>query len=335
LTAWHQDIFAEVAAFCRKRQAYCHNTATIPQVAVLHSQSFYYRNCDPLFNFGPANCPMEGALHALLENGYSVDILNEETLCERIAQYAVVVVAEQDGLPPTVTDALKAYVQNGGRLLMSGSHLAAQCSELAGVAAAEGMPGSGYVPADNGCVTVSGPWQNVTLTTATELAPLFNQQEPALNKAGTPAATLNNLGNGIVVAVHGPVFRAYYQSHYPRLRRFIADMVDALDATNVIRLDGPWWIEMSARQKDGRTLIQFVNRSSSGHLTPNRHMVEHVPDAGPFSVTIPMAQRPTRVFMAPDETGIEWTWSDGVLVVKIAGLAIHNVLVIESAPAAG
>ena len=176
---------------------------------------------------------------------------------------------------------------------------------------------------------VTGAWQNTTLAGAVELAPLLNQQEPELNRAGTAAATLNKVGQGVVVAVHGPIFRAYHQAHYPRQRRFVGDMLNALGAANVIRVDGPWWVELSARHKDERMLLQFVNRSSSGHLTPNRHMVEHVPDAGPFTVTIPVAQRPSRVFMAPDETGIEWTWQDGVLKVQIAGLAIHNVLAVE------
>ena len=86
---------------------------------------------------------------------------------------------------------------------------------------------------------------------------------------------------------------------------------------------------MSARQKEGRQLIQFVNRATAGYTAPNRHMVEQVPDAGAFTVTIPMAAAPKRCFMAPDEAGLEWTWKDGTLTAGIAGLAIHNVLVIE------
>jgi len=86
---------------------------------------------------------------------------------------------------------------------------------------------------------------------------------------------------------------------------------------------------MSARKKDNRTLIQFVNRSSSGYTSPSRHMVEDVPDAGPFTVTIPVDTKPKRCYMAPDETGLEWTWKDGILTAQVAGLGIHNVLVIE------
>jgi hypothetical protein len=57
--------------------------------------------------------------------------------------------------------------------------------------------------------------------------------------------------------------------------------------------------------------------------------VESVPDAGPFTVRVPMAEKPKRCFMAPDETGLNWAWNDGVLTAHVSGLGIHNVLVIE------
>ncbi|MCP4639112.1 MAG: hypothetical protein GY851_01695 [bacterium] len=328
LTAWHQDMFAQVADFCRDRKDYCFKSETIPQVAVLHSETAYYRHNDPLFNFGKANEAMEGALHALLENGYSVDLLNEEMLLERMSAYPMVVVPEQAGLPENVVNGLQTYVEAGGRLLVSGPHVPAELGELAGVAPAEGHMG-GFVPADNGCVIVAPPWQKVTLQDAEALAPFLHQQEPELNQYDSPAATIRRLGDGVVVAIHGPVFQSYHASHYPRLRRFIGDMVDALDTPGMIRMHGPWWVEMAARQEAGRMLIQFVNRGVSGYLSPSRHTVEHVPDAGPLTVTVPVAERPTRCYLAPDEDGLEWTWKDGQLTAEIGGLAIHNVLVIE------
>ncbi|HOV73484.1 MAG TPA: hypothetical protein PK967_05880 [Candidatus Hydrogenedentes bacterium] len=329
LTGWHQDTLAQVASFCRKRQAYCHNTETIPQVAILHSQTVYYRHNAPLFNFASANHAMEGALHAVLENGYSADILNEETLIARMKDYPLIVVAEQEGLPENVLNALRGHVKAGGHVLVSGAHVAREWAGLSGIKSVEGQHGSGWIPAGDGCVTVPGPWQPVKLDGAQELAPLLIQQEPALNSAGTPAATIHRVGKGAVVAIHGPIFRSYHQSHYPLLRRFVGDMIEAIDAPGLIRLHGPWWIEMAARKKDGRTLIQFVNRSCAGYTAPNRHMVEHVPPAGLFSVTIPCVEKPKCCHMAPDETGVEWNWNRGVLNVKIMDLAIHNVLVIE------
>ena len=329
LTGWHQDVLGQVAAFCRKRQPYSHKTQSVPQAALLHSQSFYYRNNQPLFNFAKANQPMEGALHALLENGYSVDILNEEDLVSRMGEYPLVVVPEQEGLPPAVSQALEAYAQGGGRLLLTGSHVAKEHGALAGVEPVEGELAAGYVPAGNGCTSAGTVWQKVTMTTSTEIAPLLDRQEPVLNQAGVPAATLRPVGSGRVAAIHGDVFRSYYAGHYPGLREFVGDVIQALDTPGLARVQGPWWIEMSARKKDGRTLIQFVNRSSAGPLSPSRHMVEEVPNTGPFTVVVPLKDKPARCYMAPDEAGLNWSWKEGMLTAEISGLAIHNALVIE------
>ncbi len=329
LTEWHQDLLARVADFCRARKEFCFKTHTIPQVAILHSETSYYKYNDPLFNFGPANKAMEGALHAVLENGYSADLLNEEMLMERMAQYPMVIVPEAENVPEAVKEALQSYVKRGGRLVLSGAHVARQYGKLAGVEPKAGDPQGGWLPADGGAVTLSGAFQPVELKKAKSLAPLLYQQDPELNQRDMPAATLNAFGDGAVVALYGPVFAAYYSAHYPRLRSFIGEALTALNPKNLIHIEGPWWVEMSARQRDGKRYIQFVNRSAAGYLAPDRHMVEHVPDAGPFTVTVPLPEKPKRCYLAPDEAGLEWTWNEGVLTARISGLSIHNVLVIE------
>lgn len=329
LTEWHQDTMAQVAQFCRKRQAYCHKTQTLPQIAILHSDTSYYKHNDPLFNFAAAKQGLEGAMQSALENGYSADILNEQALLERMDRYPVVIVPEAAEVPDNVKAALRAHVEKGGRLLLCGDFVADQYGELAGVEKREGAPRDGWLPVQGQAVKTAAAFQPVALKGAVELARVLAQQEPELNQSDVIAATRNEFGKGVVVALHGPVFRNYYQSHYPGLRRFLGDMIAALDAPGLARVGGPWWIEMAARTKDGRMLIQFVNRSAGGYLSPNRHMVEDVPDTGPFTVTLPVAEKPKRCFLAPDEAGLEWTWKDGVLTAEIAGLHIHNVLVVE------
>ena len=329
LTEWHQDLFAGVGRFCRQRQPWCHKTQTIPQIAVLHSESSYYTYNSPLFNWGDANKALEGALHALLECGYSVDLLNEAMLLERLDQYPMVVVPEAAHVPEALQAALAGFVAQGGRLLLTGAQVATQYGDLAGVRPRDAAPAGGFLPVENGAVSVGGAYQPVDLAGAQTLAPMLAQQDPALNQRDFPAATLHRQGEGAVVAVHGPLFQDFYASHYPRLRRFIGDMVDALDNEYLMRREGPWYVEISARQKGGQKLIQCVNRSAAGFLAPNRHMVEHVPDAGPFTLRIPLAEKPARCYMAPDAAGLEWTWKEGLLTASISGLGIHNVLVIE------
>lgn len=329
LNEWHQDLFAEVARFCRARQPYSHKTQTLPQAAILHSETSYYQYNDPLFNFGTANQPMEGAMFALLENGYSVDILNEATLMKKMAEYPLIVVPEAEHVPDNVKAALADYAAKGGRLLLTGVHVAEQYAGLAGVAKAEGARAGGWLPAGNGAAKVSGDYQPTTLQSAVELAPVLAQQEPGLNRRGFAGATLNQHGEGRVAAIHGPIFRNYFLARYPLMRRFIGDVLASLDTPGLIRVQGPWHIEMAARVKDDKTLLQFVNRGVSGYLSPNYHVVEHVPESGSFTVTVPLAQRPKRCYMAPDPVGLDWTWKDGILTADISGFHIHTVLVIE------
>lgn len=68
VVSWHMDDLADVARFCRARQAFSQNTATVPQAVVLHSQNHYYAHNRSLYDLSTAARPVEGALYALLEN---------------------------------------------------------------------------------------------------------------------------------------------------------------------------------------------------------------------------------------------------------------------------
>jgi len=151
LVGWHQDLFAAAARFCRARQAVSQGMRSVPQVAVLHGAATYYAHNDPPYAMGRATEAVEGAVHALLDAGYHVDLLTEDTLLRRLGEYPLVVIPEQNPLAEEVAAVLPGYVATGGRLLFSGAHLAAQLGELIGVAPA-GKPREGYsyLPADEG-----------------------------------------------------------------------------------------------------------------------------------------------------------------------------------------
>ncbi len=332
LNSWHMDVLAEVARFCRERQPWCHRTETVPQIAVLHSESTWYTRNDPLFNFGGANQPMEGALFALLESGWSVDLLNETALAERAGQYPVIVIPEVTRLPEAFRQAMAEYVEGGGRLLISGGEAAEMFGELAGITFADmEAPAMNWLPVEGRAVAVQGAFRPVVPGSGvTVLAHALYQQEPDLNRReSVPAATLRRVGKGAVAVIPGPIFRAYYQGRYPDLRRFIAGILTAMEPSGLARMEGPWWIEMAARKRGDTLLIQLVNRGVGGYLSPNRHIVESVPDTGPFTVRIPVEKKPSRCFVAPGDKAVEWSWTEGELTAKLPGLGIYDILVVE------
>ena len=130
-------VMAEVAKFCRARQAICHHATQVPQVAVLFSTAAHYRKSNGLFARDLAR--ISGALQALLEGQQSVEILGEHHLTGRMAEYPLIVVPEWEYLEPKFKDELVAYVKAGGNLLLIGPKTAALFQEQLGVTL-EGEP---------------------------------------------------------------------------------------------------------------------------------------------------------------------------------------------------
>ena len=118
---------ADVAAFARARQKYCHHSVAVPQVAVLLSMYDYQHHIIPgnpgaLFPsyVGGAG----GILECLLECQYSVDLLGEASLQPDMSRFPLIVIPECETLSPLFKDDLIDYVRKGGSLLVIGKDMA-------------------------------------------------------------------------------------------------------------------------------------------------------------------------------------------------------------------
>jgi len=112
-------VMAEVAKFCRARQAICHHAQAVPQVGLLLSTADQYRRTNGLFSRDLTR--INGALHALLESQWSVEVLGEHQLAGRLRDYPLIVVPECEYLDAKFRNSLAAYVKAGGNLLLIGS----------------------------------------------------------------------------------------------------------------------------------------------------------------------------------------------------------------------
>lgn len=122
LVPWRMKHLGEVGEFVKARRELCQHTETIPQVAVLHSEHHFYAHAElPFPDADKQARPVKGATYALLENHYNVDLLDEWALLPRIDTFPLIVAAEQDHMSDAMVDALKAYVERGGRLVVTGA----------------------------------------------------------------------------------------------------------------------------------------------------------------------------------------------------------------------
>lgn len=330
LNEWHYDLFAEVAAFCRDRQPFCQGTRSLPDAVVLQGDAHALRHNPEPFCMGESFYPAEGALHALIENHYHVDILDEQRLMERIDGYGLVVIAGQDPVCPELLDAVETYAQRGGTVLLTGPHLAEMCGQLVGVeSAGEARCEAWHVPVGDEVATLSGAWRPVVPTDSISAVPLLNNQQPDRDDSGYPAATVRSVGKGKIVAVHGEVMWSYYFTHHPRIRRFIHDLLESAAVQRHVRLDAPASIEVSLRERAGSLFVHLVNRGASPTLTPRLHMVEEVPVVSSIVVKIRLDAPPSQVLLEPGHESVKWSFAEDWLTVHVEKLHIHSIVAIK------
>ena len=317
-----------VAAFCRVREAVSHKSASVPQVALLLSSNSFWDRSDAVFSPGDAFVELEGALHALLNLHYSVDILAEHQLIPRLKEFPLVVVPDSHKLTDEFRQALADHVAGGGSLLLLGEKCARLFEPLLGVTL-EGGPSrrTAELASAMGVTNADGVWQKVALTSARPAGFIYPTRDT--RKGGEIAATVNDFGKGKVAAVFGPVASIFFRSHHPWLRKFIGGLAAELFPEPAVKVGGPPGLDVSLRTtRDGRLSVHLLN--TTGTPLPDRYgFTDFIPPLERISLRINVPRRPKSVVWVPDGGRLDWTWSDGLLKVTLPRLEIHGVLVVE------
>lgn len=321
-------VMGEVGDFARARQKVSHKSASVPQVALLYSSTTQLDRSDAVFT--PYGCvdEIEGALHALLESHYSVDLLAEHQLEPKLAQYPVVVIADSYALTDSFRTSLLRYVEGGGSLVLLGEKCARLFTDQLGVKL-EGAPEQ--IPAElltaAGVVNQDGVWQRVAPTTAEVIGMRYPTRDT--RKGGEVAATLAKVGKGRIAAVYGPVALNHYRAHHPWLRQFVGDVMRRVFAHLAVQVEGPSTVDVALRHApDGRLCVHLLNTTMM--QVGDRYLsADPIPPVGPLTVRLRVPERPRRVTWVPDGGRLKWTWSDGTLTVMIPRLAIHGVVVVN------
>jgi len=331
LTGWRQDIIAAVATFCRARQDACFGSNTVPQAAVLHLADHFYAHNQPLYNYGEALQPVEGALHALLETHRPTDVLTEDVALRRMSEYKLVVVPEQTRLTDALLGALEAYTRAGGHVLMSGAHLAGDYPALVD-ATPDGaaVDDATFLPVSGRAVAVSASWQPVTPGDNSD-AWVYRLAQQELDKDATRQVIVTRcaVGAGSIVAVHGPLFQDYFSGHYPDLRLFIDGLVDRLGIAWLAEVDAPARLELILRRKEGKLLLSLINRGAGEMLSPHRVIVDELPPVPNVVARVRHKQRPASVTAVPADSPINWAYANGLVTLSLPRVDVHSVIVIE------
>ena len=319
-------VMAEVAAFCRARQALCHHAQPVPQVALLLSTAGHYRRINGLFNRDLGR--LRGTLQALLESQQSVEVVAEHQLAGRLAEYPLIVVPEWDYLEPAFKDGLVAYVKAGGNLLLIGPKTAALFQAELG-AALGGEPGPSrpsYVAHGGALVTLESETQLATLgSRAATFGRLHSTND--LASPSRPAASITKLGRGRIAATYFTFGSSYLREPTGEARRLLNDLVRELFPDPLADVTGSSDVDVCVARNHGKLMVNLVNTAGPHRTQP---VVEAIPPVGPLAVSIRHPARPAKVTLEPSGQTLAFDYRGGRVHVTVPQVAIHEAVVVHA-----
>lgn len=317
-------VMAEVAKFCRARQAVCHHAVQVPQIALLFSTAAHYRKSNGLFARDLAR--MSGTLQALLESQQSVELLGEHHLTGRMAEYPLIVVPEWEYLEPKFKDELVAYVNGGGNLLLIGPAAAAMFQTELGITL-EGQPvsaadyrlASGREP-----VAITGQVQVAKL--GPKCRPFGSLQNVPESNSSSPAASVADLGRGRIAATYFTFGQGYVTARTDSARQFLNDLVRQLFPRPMVEVKGSPDVDVVVSRLGNRLTVNLVNTAGPHRSEP---ILDSIAPVGPLDVTIRQAAKPGKITLEPVGTILPFDHRDGETHLVVPRVDIHEVIVVE------
>ena len=357
--AINPDTYASIApAYARieKLEPFLEDARQVSEVAIVAAEYFHpvgARN----------NHSDDGAAQMLLELKRPFDVIDPSYA--RLEDYRVLVLPDEIPVEGEFATRLRAFVAQGGKLLLSGtSGLAADGS----FAVPAGIRRSGeqvtfkpsYLKADaelDADMTKSpfvmyGTAETITAEGARVLAqvvpPYFNRnyahfsshQHAPDNPAAAPLGAGVTLHEGVAYVAY-PIFAMYHAVGQPLYKYLVRGLLEHLLPKPSLTTDLPsaGRVSLTRQANENRHILHLLYgppqvRGKSVPL-PNgdgirmMEMIEDIPAIGPVTARLRLPQDPSRVYDALTGQDVAWSKSDGQVEVTIPRLHIHTALVFE------
>lgn len=318
---------AELARFCRARQAFCHKATPVPQVALLYSTTGYKHVTTGVYQ--PWHGELEalrGTMNALLYSQLPTEILMEHHLHGRMQQYPLIVIPGWVKLEEAFRQELLQYVRDGGNLLVLGLETVKLFENELGVRLTEQPKPAPYVGVGNELTGTTATYQPFKPLTGTSVfGGIYSQRDTRFML--DPAASVAQLGKGKIAGVYLNLGDEYAKRETALVRDFIGTLAQQLFQPRV-KVAGSKFVNVALNTKGGKTMVNLINMAGS-HADKHVHATDEIPALGPLSLTIQVDRRPSRVVLQPENQPLTFSYQNKQISLTIPKLAIHSILVLE------
>ena len=334
---WAIPIWAEVSKYVRSRKAFCHNAKIKPDVGVLYSPKAYY-SCMPQSLFwrdNTYNTELNGVLMALCDTGRSINILHTQTLEEqKLSQYQTIVITDYVKMETGVSEQLRVYVKNGGKLLIVGAQAAENLSQLFEIPMEKGAEQPVVVLRSQGAaVEMRCPYMRLQNTTGIlkmdecEVEGDLNchNPPPTIFVAGQiPSFAIYPFGQGSVGVIPVSFGRSYLQEMSWELKHFVMNCMDAMNVGRA-RVNKTGTVELLVTEKDNKTYVHLINLLGE-HRTQTVKTFESIPAVTDVQVELPLTQTPKFVKLQPENREISYKRTQNGISIQLPGVELYTII---------
>jgi hypothetical protein len=298
---------------------------------------------------------LEGASKMLLELHQQFDVITDH--CPDFRKYDVLVIPDRGAALPGVVERLRAFVAEGGKLLLSHEALFNQdagnfwLADVMGVdyqgpctsvpdyfmvtdpalQTAVTRPNFAYSLYEGPCVRVAPRAGTQILADAYES--YFNRTwehfsshrftPPRPEKADYPAVT--RAGN--VIYIYGPIFSAYQKHGNLTFRALVGSCLDLLLPAPLVTTDAPASAEVTVMRQGERHIVHLVNYHAQRRSPAHVEALEAPVALREVSVQLRRSEPTSRVFLARSGAELPFEARDGVVRVSVPRVDIYETIV--------
>ena len=310
---WAIPVWAELAKFCRARQAFCHRALPVHDAAVLYSTKAFYHKKTSLFGTWGNEYPADtqGLLFSALDNGYSTEILLTHNALKRdLSEYSVIAVGNAGAIEEELKNALVEYARCGGHLVVAGPDAIPLF--------ADAVKDVGFSFSD----------EKVQFSVAANNAE-YNLVCPHGKFAGRKEGQWLRVavGEGKMTFVPFALGTQYDGARSAALRDYANEVFFTPDRK--VYVSGSHYVECALMRKDGTDYIHLLNLAGE-HNNAAACTFDEIPPLTDIEVTYALPARPKKVIRLPENRPVDFTYKDNKLHFTVDRLEIHSAYQIVS-----
>ncbi len=334
-----KPVYQSVAA----KEPWCVDAVAAAEIAVVTPEALGLED-------GRVDSSARGALRLLQEAHYQFDIVDFHMPWER---YKLLVLPDKIALDKENLEKVRAFVKSGGKILAS--HRSGLAPDGSGFVLPElGVRLIGdleyspdYVEALGPLASGVRPTQHVMYDRGLKVAiedgqalarvwkPYFNRTwEHFTSHAHAPAERPTEdpavVRSGSCIYFAHPVFSSYGTHGAEAVRQMLLGAVSLLLPDPIIRSNAPSTAQISVMRQpsEGRTVVHVLHYIPEPRYTRLQLVVERLPI---FDVAVELCldKAPTRVYLAPEGTALDFDFTDNRARVTIPKIEGHAMVVFE------